>query len=108
MRLYHLDKIPYEPVSHDPELKKKVLTRGLPCVERLSHIVLAPGQRVSLHSHTHGYEVFYFIRGAAVFEINGEEVGLKKGDCLVVEPGESHSITDILKETELIYFIAAR
>jgi mannose-6-phosphate isomerase-like protein (cupin superfamily) len=108
MRLYHLNKIPYEPVSHDPELKKKVLARGLPCVKRLSHIVLVPGNRASLHSHPKGYEVFYFIRGAIVFEVNGKEVRLKKGDCLVVEPGEPHSITDVLEETELVYFIAAQ
>jgi mannose-6-phosphate isomerase-like protein (cupin superfamily) len=108
MRLNRLDKLPFEPVSHDPELKKKVLAKDVSCVEKLSHIVLVPGSRVSPHSHQKGYEVMYFVRGEALFKVKGNEVRLKKGDCLVVEPEEDHEIIDIIEETELLYFLAVK
>jgi mannose-6-phosphate isomerase-like protein (cupin superfamily) len=108
MRLSKLERLPFEPVSHDPELKKKVLVKGVSCVEKLSHIVLVPGSRVSPHSHKKGYEVMCFVRGEALFKVKGTEVRLKKGDCLVVEPEEAHEIIEIIEETELLYFLAVK
>jgi mannose-6-phosphate isomerase-like protein (cupin superfamily) len=104
MKLFSLNEIPYEPVSHDPGLKKKVLARGaLPCVSQISHIILQPAAIVSEHSHTDYFEVFYCVRGYSVFLIKGKSVSIKKDHLLIVEPGEPHSI-DVIKETELLYF----
>jgi quercetin dioxygenase-like cupin family protein len=106
MKHYSRTRIPFEPVSHDPELKKQVLLREglLPGLGNLSHIVLAPGSRASEHIHAEGYEVFYCIRGKLRLTVNGEEVLLQAGECLVVEPREVHSIDDTFVETELLYF----
>lgn len=104
MKLFSLHETPYEPVSHDPGLKKKVLARDvLPSVKHISHIILQPGDSVSEHSHSDYVEVFYCIRGDAVFFINRKSVSIRKGHLLFVEPGETHSIQKVNEETELLY-----
>lgn len=110
MKLYSLDDTPYTPVSHDPSLKKRVLVdRGeLPAIGGLSHIVLPAGAKASVHAHPEGYEVFYCVGGEAFFRIGGKDVALRQGHCLVVEPGEAHSIEDALEGTELVYFFLER
>ena len=108
MKLFSLDETPYEPVSHDPGLKKKVLTRDpLPHIRHISHIILHPGESASEHVHTDDVEVFYCIRGNAEFLIKGKKVFLRKGHLLLIEPGEAHSIPKIKEETEFLYFRVA-
>jgi mannose-6-phosphate isomerase-like protein (cupin superfamily) len=104
MKLFSLDEASFEPVSHDPKLKKKVLARDiLPSLKHVSHIILQPGDSASEHSHSDYVEVFYCIRGDAVFFINGKSVSIRKGHLLFVEPGETHSIQKVNEETELLY-----
>lgn len=105
MKLFYLYETPYEPISHDPQLKKRVLARDqLPCLKHISHVILLPGSSVSEHSHFDGAEVFYCIQGKAVFLIKGESVSIKRGHLLIIEPEELHSIPEIIEETELLYF----
>lgn len=106
MKLFSLDESPYESVSHDPKLKKRILTRDtLPHIKHISHIMLQPGDSASEHFHTDTIEVFYCIRGNAEFLVNGKYISIKKGNLLFVEPGEIHSIPEIKEETELLYFL---
>jgi len=106
MKLFSLEEIPFEPVSHDPNLRKRVLLREgvLPGIRSVSHIVLAPGSRVGEHAHPEGSEVFYCIRGKVLFRTRGKVIALGPGQFLVVEPGEAHSIDDAQEESELFYF----
>jgi quercetin dioxygenase-like cupin family protein len=106
MKHYSRARIPFEPVSHDPALRKQVLVRDglLPGLGNLSHIVLVPGSRAAGHLHAEGSEVFYCIRGSLRLTVDGKEVLLSGGECLVVEPREVHSIDDTLEESELLYF----
>lgn len=108
MKHYRLKTTGYTPVSHNPEIKKKVLVEGgFSCVKHLSHVVLRPGDTAIEHSHPDASEVFYCIRGQVEFVVSGSPVTLKGGSCLVVEPGEVHSIATVREETELIYMLAA-
>ena len=105
MKLFSLHDIPYEPVSHDPGLKKKVLARDLlPSIKQISHIILQPGESAFEHSHSDYVEVFYCIRGDAEFSIQGKGISIRKGHLLFVEPGEMHAIEKVNEETELLYF----
>jgi mannose-6-phosphate isomerase-like protein (cupin superfamily) len=105
MKIFSLEETPYEPVSHDTRLKKKVLAKNiLPHVSTVSHIILQPGNSVSEHTHHEFFEVFYCIRGAVVLSVKGERVSIKDGDLLFVEPHEPHAIPEVVKETELLYF----
>ncbi len=78
MKLFSLQDIPYEPVSHDPRLKKKVLARDpLSFIKHINHIILQPGDSASEHTHSGYVEVFYCIRGDAEFfahDCNGMRV----------------------------------
>ena len=104
MKIFSLDDTPYDQISHDPQLKKRVLMRDkLSCVKHISHTILQPGNKASEHIHN-DIEVFYCIRGASVFLINGQKVSVKKGTLLYVEPGEPHAIPEIIEETEILYF----
>lgn len=106
MKRSSLDEAPFEPVSHDPDLKKQVLLREgvLPGIRYVSHIVLAPGSRAGEHAHPEGSEVFYCVRGEVRFRVGGRDLALGAGQFLVVEPGERHSIEDAPEEAEMLYF----
>ncbi len=105
MKLFSLHDVPYEPVSHDPMLKKKVLARDpFPFIKHINHIILQPGDSASEHMHSVYGEVFYCIRGDAEFSIQGKILSIRKGDLLIVETGEVHAIQKVNEETELLYF----
>lgn len=105
MKIYSLSRTPFEPVSHDPGLKKRVLvTDEIPHVRNISHVLLRAGDRASSHSHKDAFEVLYCLRGRVVFEVEGRAVTVEQGDCIVIEPSEVHSIPQVVEDTELFYF----
>ncbi len=110
MRLVSPDELPLQSVSHDPHLKKKVLIPGgvLPHIRTLSHIELGPGDRASEHVHEDGYEVFYGLGGKINFTVEGRTVVLSEGMCLVVEPGEAHSVEGAEEGSRMLYFLLKR
>jgi quercetin dioxygenase-like cupin family protein len=106
MKLHTLETAEEKPVSHDPRLKKKLLVpEGVGCVAHISQIVLKPGDVVSAHAHIDSTEVFYCVRGALTFTINGGPVPLAPGSCLIVEPGEEHAIVEVRADSEMVYMM---
>ncbi len=96
-------------MSHSPSVKKRVLTKDpISCVRHLSRVALGPGDSAVAHSHSDGFEVFYCTGGEAVFRVNGKDVPVKSGDCLVVEPGDLHEIMPVAHKAELFYFFALK
>jgi quercetin dioxygenase-like cupin family protein len=107
MKRFSLKDTPASPVSHDPSLEKRVLfgegtVNGL---KHLSHIVLKAGSRAVEHAHAGNSEVFYVIRGTVTFKVNGNEETLEAGECMVVEPGEKHSIEEVSDGAEMLYLM---
>jgi mannose-6-phosphate isomerase-like protein (cupin superfamily) len=96
MKKVSLTDVPEEGVSHDPEIKKRVLLRrgDVPHLTNFSRSRLAPGQNVSAHAHANMYEVFHVEQGTGVMKINDEELRLDAGVCIVVSPGERHEIAN--------------
>ncbi len=108
MKYYSLGSTGYAPVSHDPQIKKQVLVpEGFSCVRHLSHVVLRPGDTARVHAHADASEVFYCVRGRTEFSVSGGPVVVSAGSCLVLEPGEEHSISIVHEETELVYMLVA-
>jgi len=104
MKHFVPENIPFEPVSHDPQLQKRVLAKNaLPHISAISHIFLRAGDRASEHFHDSFYELFYCIRGELIFTINQKPISLEKGGLLIVEPREPHAIDEVRQETELLY-----
>ena len=84
------------PVSHQPEVFKKVLLEAgeLPGLTNFSRAVFEPGDLVPKHRHKDMWEVFFVHSGRGRIRIDGVESPLEKDDCWVVEPGESHEISN--------------
>ena len=107
MKLTSLAEIPFAQVSHNPEIKKKVILGSgeLPHLTNFSQAHFAPGQISSGHSHSDMCEVFFVEAGAGIIRINEQEYSLYQGVCVAVEPGEIHEIVNTgSSELILTYF----
>lgn len=108
MRHLRLGDLPEIPVSHAPGIKKHVFATDISCIRKISHAVFHPGDTARPHTHEDGWEIYYCAAGAAVFGINGRDIELRDGDCLIVEPDDLHEIKEVRTRTELFYFFAVK
>ncbi|MCH2061942.1 MAG: cupin domain-containing protein [Verrucomicrobiales bacterium] len=108
MDIVHLSEIAESGVSHDPAIRKKVLIKHgrIPKLTNFSQSILKPGQICPMHVHPDMWEVYLVDRGTGSIIIEEEEIVLKKGDCLIVDPGEKHSMqnTSSNEDLHLTYF----
>lgn len=82
----------YKEVSGDGYLKRIVLEgKDIGIKDTLvQEVQFTAGEKVAFHFHQVTREIFYCLAGPAPFVINGQQVVLNKGDCLVCEPGDVH------------------
>jgi quercetin dioxygenase-like cupin family protein len=95
------------PVSHNPEITKRVLLRrgDLPHLTNFSRSLLLPGQTAGAHAHAGMHEVFYVESGEGAMRVDDHVITLEAGVCVAVEPGESHEIENTgARALVLIYF----
>lgn len=107
MKIIHSKDIVESPVSHDDLIFKKVfISKGeIPKLMQFSSATLESGQSVEKHVHSSMFEVFYIQKGKFVFVVNDRKVVLKQGDCITIEQGEFHSLSNSFKEeVTLLYF----
>ncbi|MEH1833799.1 MAG: cupin domain-containing protein [Nostoc sp.] len=73
-----MKNLPEESVSHNPEIKKKVMLRlgDLPHLTNFSQARFAPGQTAPAHAHQDMCEVFFVEAGSGVIYV--EVIQLKK------------------------------
>ena len=62
-------------------------------------IVLKPGCGIGFHMHENESELFYLIKGEAVYNDNGSEYTVSAGDVMVCPSGTGHGITNKGEET---------
>jgi mannose-6-phosphate isomerase-like protein (cupin superfamily) len=103
MKRSSLAQLPEEQVSHNPEIRKKVMLRfgDLPHLTNFSQARFAPGQIASAHAHQDMCEVFFVEAGMGTIAINGTLYPLTVGTCIAVEVGEMHEVINT-GETELV------
>ncbi|HZI20712.1 MAG TPA: cupin domain-containing protein [Pyrinomonadaceae bacterium] len=107
MKFVALDSVPEEGVSHDPEIRKRVLLRrgDLPHLTNFARARLLPGHRTTAHAHADMSEVFMVESGSGLMLVAGREVELRPGVCVAVEPGEAHEVSNNGgAELVLLYF----
>lgn len=94
MQITKLSALPELPVSHDPNLKKKVMVKNgeIPHLTGFSQAKIPVGEKVSSHQHTDMYEVFFVTKGKGILAINGTDYPIESGTSIVVEPKEEHSL----------------
>lgn len=109
MILTSVEEAPLVPVSHDPQLKKRVLLGkgAIPHIKAVSYIEMNPGDTASSHRHEDDYEFFFGLGGRIDFVVEGRDVPLVEGACLLVEPGEVHSIKGAARGSRMLYFQTA-
>ncbi len=93
MRIFHLADLPEIGVSHNPDIKKKIiLGKGfVPHLMTFAQATFKPGQKVDTHVHETMTEVFYIQNGRAEFIVEGTSFEVTAGDTVVIEAGEKHS-----------------
>lgn len=107
MRSISLNELPLEPVSHNPDIGKRVMlgSREAPGLTNFSQAAFSPGQVAPGHSHEDMYEVFFVRRGRGVIVVDGIEHLLAENECVLIAPGEHHEISNpYTEELVLLYF----
>jgi len=106
MKLIELKDIPLEPVSHDPQILKQVMIDigVVPRLTKFSRALIKTGQSVSPHKHDSAYEILFLLTGKGQLIVDGDKVKLSARQCLIVEPGELHSIPEVSEDIDMIYF----
>lgn len=59
-----------------------------------ARIVLQPGCSIGYHTHENETEIFYILKGAAVYDDNGAKSVLSPGDVTHTPGGSGHSIAN--------------
>jgi mannose-6-phosphate isomerase-like protein (cupin superfamily) len=103
MIITSLNNLPEESVSHNPEIKKKVMLRqgDLPHLTNFSQARFAPGNTATAHAHSDMCEVFFVEAGSGVIRVENQEYSLFPGNCIAIEPGELHEVINN-GDTELV------
>jgi quercetin dioxygenase-like cupin family protein len=91
-----LDHLPEQPVSHNPDITKRVLFKHgeIPSVTQYSQASFLPGQIAPAHAHADMYEVFLCLSGTGSIVIDGDTYELTPGHFYLCEPGEMHEIVN--------------
>ena len=91
-----LDELAELPVSHNPEIRKKVLFNDgeLPSITQYSQATFPPGQTAPAHRHEDMHEVFWCVSGSGTITIDGEAFPLSPGAYVACAPGELHEIAN--------------
>jgi quercetin dioxygenase-like cupin family protein len=56
----------------------------------VQELKIKPGEKADDHYHKKQTEIFYFLTENGYWIINGERNVFKKGDILIIEPGDRH------------------
>ena len=81
----------------------KYLLRG-PRIE-WGIIVFKPGQELGPHCHREVEETFFFLEGAPLMVVDGEEHRVRPGDAFRLEPPECHNIINDTEADARLIFI---
>lgn len=110
MKITSLENLFVENVSHNPEIKKKVMLRlgELPHLTNFSQAQFPPGEIATAHAHQDMCEVFFVEAGEGIIRIDGQEYPFQKGTCVAVQPGEVHEIVNTGTTELLVTYFGLR
>lgn len=110
MKLISIKNLNEEAVSHNDEIKKKVLIRNgeVPKMTQYAQVIFKPGQIAPAHTHQDMYEMFLAISGSGVMVVNGKENKIEAGEMLVVEPKELHEVRNLGNEDLILNIIGIK
>jgi mannose-6-phosphate isomerase-like protein (cupin superfamily) len=94
MKYMQIGERPAEPISHNPEIKKRVLLGNgeIPHITQYAQATFMPGQTGSPHAHPDMWEVYLCASGRGTIKVQNRSLSLSPGTFVVVEPGEIHAV----------------
>ena len=110
MKLVDATCLAEEGVSHDPDIKKKVVLRAADMQNtgftQMATARIPPGGKITPHSHHDMIEVFYVLKGTGRFVVNDGVVNVAAGSTIKIDPKEIHSISNESSDADLevLYF----
>lgn len=75
-------------------------------IQTVNDALLKPEEGFEPHRHIDGEEIYYFLEGSGIMQIEGNDFDVKYGDCIIIEVGESHGLKN--NSTKLLRFITIR
>lgn len=107
MKKRNIANLKYAPVSHNPNVLKKVLLgyEEVPHVTFFSRATFMPDHIAPSHSHEDMYEIFYVEQGQANFTVGDKDLLVREGDCIIIEPLEKHEIKNVGQSDFIVYCI---
>lgn len=95
MKLLKLSDVP-KTLAHDSVIRQRFIAPGdlRSDIQTVNFVELKKGEGFTPHSHPDCEECFFIIEGNANAKISKKELNVKKGDFLIVEVGEMHTITN--------------
>ncbi len=107
MKIASLGDIDEVGVSHNPEIKKKILIANgqIPHLTQFSRVIFQAGQIAGSHTHQDMYEIFNTERGTGEIKIDNHKYNLTEGTCVTVEPGEAHEVTNTGKNDLILTIV---
>ena len=96
MKVLPFSEADLKAVSHNPKIKKRVVLsngeRGN--IYQLAQAVFPPGETAYTHSHDDMTEIFIVQSGLGTIRIDETSHELKSDVCAVVDPLETHEISN--------------
>jgi len=83
------------------QVPRKALIRVGDCRSKLQTVndaYLEPGKSFDPHTHADCEEIYYFLEGDGEMNIDNKKFRVTSGDCILVEPEESHGLKNIGKQ----------
>ena len=92
--------------KHREGYSKKILfsTKDLPENTQLQRMQIQKGNKVANHYHRTTSELFYCIKGKALFSISGKDFEFTSGDTVLCEAGEHHSVKEVTEDLHFLTF----
>jgi mannose-6-phosphate isomerase-like protein (cupin superfamily) len=90
---------PLEPTRHGA--LKRVLLRHEDVhspLMFLNEVYVAPGERVERHQHEDMEEIFYFLDGEGIMQLEDEAQSITSGDCVIVPAHIPHIVENTGKQ----------
>jgi mannose-6-phosphate isomerase-like protein (cupin superfamily) len=103
MRVIRFGDNPYLPAGHEnpaaPGVLRKVLLGKADLrpgrVQMINWASQGVGKRFASHYHEDMQEVFVLVQGTAEITVGGETATLRRGDAVLIDPGEVHTMRNL-------------
>ena len=105
MRIELLEDIEPQKISHGAGLKYVFEHHGYHAqyFTQAAFGRLSEGDECFKHVHNTMIEIFYFISGKGIYEVNREKISIVPGTFLRIDAGEEHSLNSIEETLEFFY-----